>query len=221
MCGRYHFQGSVEALQDALDLSPKPPPGQPRYNIAPSQSAPVIRATATGYELTLLQWGLVPHWAKDRKAVKPQINARSETVHEKPFFRDAFRSGRCLIPADGFFEWQRQGDRKQPFCIGLGDRATFCFAGLWARNTKGAPAPLETFTILTCAPNALMQPIHNRMPVILSPQDYEAWLTGPPAEVTTRMQPYTATAMEAYPISDRVNTPRNDDPSILEAIAVQ
>ncbi|MEM0981107.1 MAG: SOS response-associated peptidase [Cyanobacteria bacterium P01_H01_bin.58] len=218
MCGRYYFKGSVEELQGNIsfatttdELSVKA-----SYNIAPSQTAPVIRATAKGAELVPLKWGLIPHWAKDRKAIKSQINARSETAHEKPFFRDALRLSRCLIPADGFFEWQRDRDRKRPYCIGLTNDETFCFAGLWAKNTKGEI--LETFTILTCTPNPLMQSIHNRMPVILQQKDYGTWLSGSIEAAGKLLKPYPESRMKTYAISDKVNNPRNDDPSILQAI---
>ncbi|MEO1093317.1 MAG: SOS response-associated peptidase [Cyanobacteria bacterium J06638_28] len=218
MCGRYYFKGLVEELPSDLSfaIATDVLSDKARYNIAPSQTVPVIRTTAKEAELVPLKWGLVPHWAKDRKAIKSQINARSETAHEKPFFRDAFRLNRCLIPASGFFEWRRDRDQKQPYCIGLTNDETFCFAGLWARNTKGET--LETFTILTCAPNSLMQPIHNRMPVILQQNDYGTWLSGSAEAAGELLEPYPASRMKAYAISDKVNNPRNDDPSILQAI---
>lgn len=216
MCGRYYFNGSIDPLQDILPLTSIEDPGLPRYNIAPSQRAPVIRAGAEGHGLVQLQWGLVPHWANDRQAIKPQINARAESAHEKPFFRAAFRSSRCLVPANGFFEWQRQGDRKQPYCISLTHDEPFYFAGLWANNRHGVP--LETFTILTCAPNGLMQSLHHRMPVILHPQHYEAWLSGSPAQVKELLRPYPESDMKAYAVSSQVNNPRNDDPTILQRL---
>ena len=216
MCGRYYFKGSTDELQENIPLIQGESLGPPRYNIAPSQHAAVIRATQDGNELTQLTWGLVPHWAKDLKTIKPQINARAETAHEKPFFRDAFRTRRCLIPANGFFEWQRDRDRKQPYCIELTNHETFCFAGLWSRNTHGNA--METFTILTCTPNNLMQQIHHRMPVILHREDYQTWLSGTTAQVQTLLRPYPESEMMAHTISERVNNPRNDDPSLLEAL---
>ena len=178
MCGRYTLKTPVERLAEKFSLADLPPMTlKPRYNIAPSQPVAVIRLLPddSDLKLAMLQWGLIPAWVKDpAKALKP-INAKAETVAEKPTFRDAFRHRRCLIPADGFYEWKQEGSRKWPVYIRMKDQEPFAFAGLWEcwEGQEGKAKAIESCTILTTEPNDLLAPIHNRMPVILYPKDYE------------------------------------------------
>lgn len=213
MCGRYTQTHSGADLADTFQLTTVPAP-LPRYNIAPSQP---VSAIIAGREYRVFQWGLVPSWAKDYKIGYKLINARSETVAEKPSFRAAFKRRRCLIPADGFYEWQRTASnkKKQPFYIHLIKSPIFAFAGLWEQWEGGDGSYLETCTILTTAPNELMEPIHNRMPVIIPQPDYDRWLTASPSQVHELMQPYSADAMAAYPVSTLVNSPSNDVPGCM------
>ncbi|ESA36318.1 hypothetical protein N836_07465 [Leptolyngbya sp. Heron Island J] len=208
MCGRYTQTHSGADLAAAFQLTTEPAP-PPRYNIAPSQP---ISAIIAGREYRIFQWGLVPSWAKDYKIGYRLINARSETAAEKPSFRAAFKRRRCLIPADGFYEWQRTASnkKKQPFYIHLRERPVFAFAGLWEQWEGGDGSYLETCTILTTEPNELMEPIHNRMPVIIPKTEYDRWLTAAPRQVQGLMRPYDADEMEAYPVSTLVNSPRNE-----------
>ncbi len=192
----------------------------PRYNIAPSQPVPVVRAADAGREWVNLRWGLVPSWAKDAKLA--QINARAETAPDKPMFRSAFRKRRCLIPASGFYEWQATGGkRKQPFCIRLADDKPFAFAGLWER-WEGPDGPVESCCILTTEANDLVRPIHDRMPVILDPRHFDQWLDPKQrdaAALAPLLRPFAVDAMKAYPVSPWVNDPRHDDARCLEPAA--
>ena len=216
MCGRYTITSPLQAILDMFEVDPVERPNlQPRYNVAPTQSAPVVRRAEDGTRsLSLLRWGLIPHWAKDAKIGARMINARSETVSTTPAFRDSYRKRRCLVVADGFFEWQREGRVRKPFLIGRADGGLMAFAGLWSRWRDPEGQELATFTILTTEANSLMTPIHDRMPVILRPDAYEAWLdpAGDPAAV---LRPIEASEMTMRSVSDRVNNYRNDDPGVL------
>lgn len=223
MCGRFtqfSITKTIEALQveAAIDIPP-------RYNVAPSQpvAAIVQIPESDQWQWVWLRWGLIPSWAKDQAIGYKLINARSETVAEKPSFRYAFKHRRCLIPTNGFYEWQRlEGSKtkKQPYFIGLEDEDTFAFAGLWERWESKAGDTLETCTILTTEANDLVSPIHDRMPVILHAQDYDQWLD-PNFKQTDKLQellkPYAA-AMKAYPVSIKVNSPKNDSPECSQPI---
>jgi putative SOS response-associated peptidase YedK len=225
MCGRYSLTTAPEALRRLFELDTTPNL-EPRYNIAPSQSAPVVRFAAAGArEFAMPRWGLIPSWAKDASIGHKMINARSETVAEKPSFRSAFHRRRCLVPADGFYEWRTEGDIKQPFRIGLAGGGPFAFAGLWESwpgNGDDGGEAIETFTILTTEANRKLHPIHPRMPVILAPEAYQTWLDGRP-ETTERalslLRPFAGEKMAFYRVSRRVNSPRNDDPDCLEPIS--
>lgn len=216
MCGRYTQTHSGADLAEAFQLSTEPEP-PPRYNIAPAQP---VSAIIAGREYRIFQWGLVPSWAKDYKIGYKLINARSETAAEKPSFRAAFKRRRCLIPADGFYEWIRTASnkKKQPFYIHLRERPLFAFGGLWEQWEGGDGSYLETCTILTTAPNELMEPIHNRMPVIIPVAEYDRWLTASPLQVKGLMKPYDADEMEAYPVSTLVNSPRNEVPDCIDPL---
>jgi putative SOS response-associated peptidase YedK len=201
-------------------LLPIEPDWSPRFNIAPTQPVAAVRLGETGgqREGVLLRWGLVPGWAKDPAMGSRLINARAETVAEKPSFRSAFKRRRCLIPADGYYEWQKTGSRKQPFFIRLKDERAFAFAGLWESWDKGGEGPLETCTIITTESNELTADIHPRMPVILDPRDYPVWLD--PAvddrrQLEPLLKPYAASDMQLDPVSIYVNSPRNEGPDCI------
>ncbi|RPI10917.1 MAG: SOS response-associated peptidase [Zetaproteobacteria bacterium] len=222
MCGRFSLGSTVRVAQ-VFDI-PNAIQIPPRYNIAPSQDVPaVIRNRETGArEFRPTRWGLVPSWARDPAIGNRLINARAETVATKPAFRRPFRERRCLILADGFYEWVQEGGRKQPYYIRLRDEEPFAFAGLSDRwQPNDAPA-LHTCAIVTTAPNDLIRRLHDRMPVILPPGDYDLWLD-PTVQDVERLQtllaPYPADAMVAYPVSAKVNNPANDAPDVLEPLA--
>jgi len=224
MCGRYTLQASPEELARQFSVEVEDPSlFKPRYNIAPSQNVAVVRLKpdTSQRELVRLRWGLIPSWSKDPKIAYSTINAKAETVAEKPAFRSAFRKRRCLIPADGFYEWQKQGRQKQPIYICLRDRRPFAFAGLWEHWEPKYGEPIESCTIITTEPNELMKPVHNRMPVILAPEKYDLWID-PAAQQMDSLQallkPYPAEEMEGYPVSKMVNNPRFDAPQCLEPI---
>lgn len=221
MCGRFTQTCSGEAIAQSFDLKTAPDP-QPKYNIAPSQPVAAIAQPKDNREYRIFQWGLVPSWAKDPSIGNRMINARAETVAEKPSFRAAFKRRRCLILADGFYEWQRAGKQKQPYYIQLKEQAPFGFAGLWEPWESGDGSYLETCTILTTEPNELMQSIHNRMPVIVHPQDYDTWLD-PELQGGRNLQavlrPYETDDMHLYPVSTTVNNPRHETPECVEPLA--
>lgn len=223
MCGRFTNQLTwrqiVELYRLTADPGAQDPGWHPRFNAAPTQRLPVVRNDAGGArELVLMRWGLVPFWAKDKKIGNQCINAKAETVAAKPAFRAAFRSRRCLVPADGFYEWAKVAGGKQPYRIAMGNGAPFAFAGLWER-WNGEAEPLETFTIVTGEPNELVAPIHGRMPIILDPADYDTWLgSSDIAAAQALLKPFPAHRMAAYPVSSRVSSPRNDDPSLIDRI---
>lgn len=224
MCGRYTQTHSAESLARAFQLADVPPQ-EPRYNIAPAQPVaaaigpnPSETASATR-AFKMLRWGLIPSWAKDAKIGAKLINARAETVADKPSFRAAFRRRRCLVVADGFYEWQNQGGQKQPFYIRLKEASPFAFAGLWEHWQDAAGELIESCTILTTAANEMMQPIHPRMPVILNPKDYDLWLDPQVQDVEVLkplLVPYRAEAITAYRVNLKVNNARYDRPDCIE-----
>jgi putative SOS response-associated peptidase YedK len=178
MCGRYRLSRRKQLIEEYFEAAESEHEWTPRYNIAPTQSVPVIRQNPKEpvRDLSLLRWGLIPWWAKDAVGAAQMINARSETADTKPAFRDALKSRRCLIPADGFYEWKKAGRAKQPYCFEVNEGALFAFAGLWDRWMDPTGKPVETCSILTTTPNAVTSAIHDRMPVILDPDDYDLWL---------------------------------------------
>jgi len=223
MCGRYTLSTPSDLLADLLEIQPAAELTA-RYNIAPTQEAPVIRLAgdATGdRELTLLKWGLVPFWAEDPSIGNRMINARAETVAEKPSFRTSFKKRRCIVPADGFYEWQKTGSGKQPYFFRLKSRQPFGMAGLWDRWEKGDGEPIETFTILTTQPNELVARAHHRMPVLLNQRQIGLWLD-PTADTAPDLgalwNPYPAAEMEGFPVSTYVNNPANDTPRCIEPL---
>jgi putative SOS response-associated peptidase YedK len=224
MCGRYSQTQSAEIIAKAFQVD-NVPILEPRYNIAPTQSVPTVLETSasTNRQFKMLHWGLIPSWAKDSKMGAKLINARAETVAEKPAFRSAFRQRRCLVLADGFYEWQQQEAKKQkqPFYFRLSDEQPFAFAGLWERWEDATGEEIESCTLLTTEPNELMRPIHNRMPVILDPKDYDLWLD-PEVKKSELLQPllrsYPTEEMTAYPVSKAVNKPSNDSTECIERV---
>jgi|SRR5213594_334659 len=215
MCGRFTLKTPVERLSEQFQF-PKIIPLKPRYNIAPSQDVVVVRRMPDDRErkLTMLRWGLIPRWVKDPTRGSQPINAKAETAAEKPMFRDAFRRRRCLIPADGFYEWKQEGGRKQPVYICTKDRQPFAFAGLWEHWEEQEGQFIESCTILTTEPNDLLAQVHSRMPVILDQNDYDLWLDPDVQEVSRLkplLRPYPPEQMTFYPVNLRVNNPRNDD----------
>jgi putative SOS response-associated peptidase YedK len=215
VCGRFTLFEPDRVLAREFGVSGFPPQS-PRYNIAPSQPVAAVRAipAGSGRELVLLRWGLIPSWAKDPGIGNRLINARAETAPEKPSFRNAFKRRRCLVPADGFYEWQRQERRKQPHYVRMRDGRLFAFAGLWDRWESPDGDVVETCTILTTAGNAVLAPIHDRMPVILPPGEYARWLDPSlqePDSLASLLVPFPPEEMIAFPVSPRVNAPTLDD----------
>jgi putative SOS response-associated peptidase YedK len=236
MCGRYSLFAPPEDIEDRFDAT-FDFAFEPRYNAAPSQELPVV----TGDEpetIQRMEWGLVPSWADDRSDFE-FINARAETVREKRSFADAYESRRCLVPADGFYEWTDLGGEsgKQPYRVTVGDDELFAMAGLYERWTPpqtqtglgdfgggsepdSDPDPVETFTVLTTEPNDTVADLHHRMAVILDRDEEETWLAGDPDEVESLLDPYPDEPMRTYPVSTAVNDPGNDTPAVLEAVEV-
>lgn len=221
MCGRYTVSNPGEILPELLGGEGEVPEIAARYNVAPTQDAPVVVAGEDGSRrLKLMRWGLVPYWAEDPEIGSRMINARSETAAEKPAFRDSFKRRRCLVAADGFFEWQKVPGGKQPYLLRLEGGAPIAFAGLWDRWRGSGGRVLETFTILTTAPNGLVQPIHDRMPVLLPATGRACWLdpAADPASLGELLAPYPAAAMEAVAVSGLVNSPANDSLECLQPV---
>ncbi len=228
MCGRFTLAVDPADLMELLPGFALPAEREllPRYNIAPTQEIAVVPNTGRN-QIEFFRWGLVPSWAKDPKIGNRMINARSETLAEKPSFRVAFRRRRCLILADGFFEWRKETAKaKTPLYVRLKAGKPFAFAGLWevwSPQDETAPdaAPLLSCTIITTTPNSLLEPIHNRMPVILDPDAYDLWLDTreqSPNELTGLLRPYPAEQMTAYPVSTTVNSPKNDSPACVAPV---
>jgi putative SOS response-associated peptidase YedK len=221
MCGRFTLRTPSQDIAPLLGLDDLPDL-LPRYNIAPSQDVAAVRVTPENQkrEVVWLRWGLIPFWAKEPKTDYSTINARAETVATKPTFRQAFQKRRCLIVTDGFYEWQKTDGRKQPFYIHRKDDLPFAFAGLWER-WKGDADQIESCTIIVTQPNAVLKPIHDRMPVILSPADFDTWLDPGFADRTTLealLRPYPPAEFEAYPVTTAVNNPKNDVPQCIAIV---
>ena len=221
MCGRYTLKTPVEKLAEEFgfdDFSVELPPN---YNVAPTQGVAAVLEEDGRRRLEVLRWGLIPPWADDPQIGSRMINARAETAPEKPSFRRAFRERRCLIPADGFYEWKRMNGGKQPYYIHMREGRPFAFAGLWESWKDDDGPEIRSCTILTTQPNALAGEIHDRMPVILPQGSYDVWLD-PEAEkdeLYGLLAPYPEDEMEAYPVSRFVNSPSNNDPRCIEPAA--
>ncbi len=211
MCGRYTLTKPGKAIQSHFSFMDIKVPHQERYNIAPTQTAPVVILLEDHLELCQMRWGLIPSWAKDEKFGSRLINARSETIREKPSFKASFKTKRCLIPADGFIEWENTVDGKQPHYITLSNNDLFAFTGIWSEWKKDGGL-IWTFSIITTHCNSLLQPIHPRMPVILSPENYSTWLdaTSEVNALQSLLVPFPAQAMKQIKISREINSAKND-----------
>ncbi len=220
MCGRYSLI-CIDDLGNRFRIFNPMLGARSKFNIVPGTRQPVIVQRAGGRELVQMQWGLVPHSTKDLKTVHPFINARAETLSEKPSFASLLKTKRCLVPASGFFEWKHEGTKKIPFYIHVNGQPLFAFAGLYDEWHDPAGTLLATYTIITTEPNDLMATVHNRMPAIISPDYEEGWLTGeqPGAgQLKEMLAPYPAEKMAMYPVSPLVNTPSADDERVIRPV---
>jgi putative SOS response-associated peptidase YedK len=225
MCGRYRLTAKERYLRDRFGLD-EDPSWAPRWNIAPTQQVAIIRQNPTEPRRTFsrARWGLIPYWAKDSSIGVKTINAMSETAAEKPAFREALRFRRCLMPADGFYEWLRVGKEKQAYQFQMADSSLFAFAGLWERWQAPENEIMETCTILTTPPNPLVSEVHDRMPVIVAPDEYDRWLDPgikDPSRIADSLRPFDAKLMKKYAVSVRVNRPENDDEECAREVQVE
>ncbi|MGH6663417.1 MAG: SOS response-associated peptidase [Pseudolabrys sp.] len=221
MCGRYTFTSAPEAMRQLYRYLGQPN-FPPRYNIAPTQPIAIVRMAEGQRQFALVRWGLLPSWVKDPKTFTLLINARGETVCDKPAYRAAMKRRRCLIPADGFYEWQKAGERKRPFFVHARSGAPLAFAGLWETWTGPNGEELETAAIVTTRANATLAPIHERMPVIVPPAAFDLWLNCNEVDAKTAealIAPAPDDLLEAYEISTAVNRTANDNPKLLEPVA--
>jgi putative SOS response-associated peptidase YedK len=227
MCGRFVARRSAAEIGQIFRAQGPLPNVPARYNVAPSQDvlAVIFDSAAQARRLQTLRWGLIPSWAKDSKLAFSLINAKAETCTDKPAFRDAFTSRRCIVPADAFYEWKPDGKRKLPYAILRKDRAPLAFAGLWERwQDKTNGEIIRSCTIITTTPNAVCAPIHDRMPVILDESDYPRWLGEEPADrdaLLAMMKPFPPDAMEAYPVDAKVGNVKNEGAALMEPSAPQ
>jgi len=230
MCGRYSLTTPVDGLRKLFDFK-QLPNLPPRYNIAPTQAVLVVRrgdglrdqdAVEGAPQAAILRWGLIPSWAKDSGIGAKMINARAETVREKPAFKKAFQRRRCLLPADGFYEWKVIEGKKQPFRIRFTDGEPFAFAGLWERWQDAEGSEIESCSIITTDAVASIEDIHNRMPVVLDPHAFGDWLGASQDAAQALLQPYQgAREIEAFPVDPRVNDVRNDEEELLQPITLE
>jgi len=223
MCGRFTLIAPGETIAELFQLT-EIPSLVPRYNIAPTQPVAAVRLSQSSgtRELSYFHWGLIPRWAKDTKIGSRMINARSETAAEKPSFRAAFKYRRCLVPADGFYEWRKINGGKQPVRIQMKSGQPFAIAGLWEHWISSDGSEIESCTLLTTEPNDLLRPVHNRMPVLLDPADFDQWLDTKSYQgddVQQLLRPFSAGDMAFYPVSTHVNNPRNEDPLCIQPLA--
>ena len=221
MCGRYKLSRRKQVVEEYFERASEEEDFSPRYNIAPTQPVATIRTAGSSRILSMMRWGLVPSWASDISIGSRLINGRSETVLEKPAFRDSFRTRRCLIPADGFYEWKKSGKEKQPFHFGMKDSSLFAFAGVWDRWKSPGGQILESCSILTTSANELLDGLHDRMPVILPPRHYHTWLAAKAEEadrLAELLVPFDASFMNRYPVSSLVNKPQNEMPECAQEI---
>ena len=221
MCGRFTAV-DVKAIYEKYELSDRLPSLQPSYNIAPSHEIPAIVGTNEGNRLLMLRWGLIPSWSKDDSFAFKMINARAETIDQKPSFKNLLTRRRCLIPADGFFEWKKEEKSKTPYRFILENEKPFAFAGLWDswKNEKGET--LYTFTIVTTSPNKMIEEVHDRMPVILNDQGEKIWLdpnTEDKKVLKELLIPYPSELMDKYQVSSYVNSSRNSSPKAIERVS--
>ena len=221
MCGRFTLFLDKEQLQLTFPIDHVNAEVKPRYNIAPSTPVATVAQREGKNELDVMEWGFFPGWAKE-KGMTPMINARAEGIAAKAMFKRSFQTSRCLIPADGFYEWQRAGNQEIPMFIHLKSGEPFGFAGIYTVSKSNEGSPIVTCAIITTTPNELMQPIHNRMPVILPKEAYADWLDPAKQDVealAAMLQPYPAQEMEAWEVSRRVNRPENDSADLIQPVA--
>lgn len=221
MCGRYSLI-CIDDLGNRFRVFNPMIGARSHFNIAPGSMMPVI-VSGEQHQIAMMRWGLVPHWTKDTSSARPLINARAETLAEKPAFKSLLKNRRCLVPASGFFEWKKEGTRKIPFYVHLPDNPCFSFAGLYDEWHDPAGTTLATYTIITTGPNALMATIHNRQPAILSRENEEGWLHGDfsdPARLASILAPFPAGEMAMYPVSPRVNSTATDDERLIQPVNV-
>jgi putative SOS response-associated peptidase YedK len=226
MCGRYRLSRRKQIIEEHFDTADWQDDWSPRYNIAPTQPVPVIRQHPKEpvREISQMRWGLIPNWARDASIASGTINAKSETAATKPAFRDPLKLRRCLIPADGFYEWRKTGTAKQPFCFEVNDGGLFAFAGLWDGWKDSSGNWVRTCSILTTTPNAVTSAVHDRMPVILHPDSYDLWLDPAMQNVTAiseLLKPFDARLMRCYPISTRINHVANDDEECSRPVVLE
>ena len=226
MCGRYRLSRRKQIIEERFDSVSGEEDWTPRYNVAPTQPVPIIRQhpKEPRRELSLVRWGLIPSWAQDASGAAGMINARSETAATRPAFRDALRARRCLVPADGFYQWSRTGKTKQPFCFEVNEGELFAFAGVWERWKDPSGNWITTCAILTTTPNAVTSAVHDRMPVILDPDGYDLWLDPgftDVAAVSEMLKPYDARLMRSYPVSMGINYATNDDPECAKPVEIE
>jgi putative SOS response-associated peptidase YedK len=225
MCGRYRLSRRKQILAEFFPADYAEVDWEPRYNIAPTQQVPVVRQDPKEpiRRVSMTRWGLIPFWTKAPTKSAPMINARAETAAEKPAFRELLQKRRCLVPADGFYEWKRSDKAKQPFCFEVSNGELFAFAGLWDRWRSPDGNLVESCTILTTMPNRLLADVHDRMPVILSPDNYDLWLDPgmkDAASAVALLKPYDAALMRGYAVSARVNVVANDDAECAARISL-
>jgi putative SOS response-associated peptidase YedK len=223
MCGRYRLSRRKQEVEEYFDVCSEAEEWNPFYNIAPTRLVPVIRQhpREPHRDLSLLRWGLIPSWSKETSAGASTINARSETAASLPAYREPLRFRRCLVPADGFYEWKRTAAGKQPYCFEVSHGELFAFAGVWDGWRGPDNQWIRSFSILTTAANTLTAPIHDRMPVIVAKENYDLWLDPEVTDVRVAsdlLRPYNAAGMRCYPVSERVNHVQNDDAECAKPI---
>lgn len=224
MCGRFTLTIAIEAIAERFEVAGETPAWEPHYNIAPSQPAPVVTVSAAGpREVHLMRWGLLPDWARNRLGGKSLINVRAESLRDKTGFRRLLARGRCLVPADGFYEWPRNaaGRRGPPLRFLLRDGRPFAFAGLWELDRDAAGQPVPAFSIVTTSANDTVRPVHDRMPVILPRAAEQLWLSGPDTDAAgllDLLQPLPAEQLRAYRVSPAVNSPAHDSPECIRPL---
>jgi putative SOS response-associated peptidase YedK len=227
MCGRARLSSDVSEIKLVFSIPPERPPPNfaASWNVAPTDSLPVVRYDARAGErsLDVMRWGLVPFWAKDIKVGFSNINAKAEGVDTRPAFREAFQRRRCLVPLDNFYEWKKLGKDRQPYAVALADRRLMAMAGLWDSWRSPGGERLRSFAIVTTAANELLAPVHDRMPVILGPENWPLWLgeaPASPARLKALLVPYRPDDMVIWPVDRRVGNVKNNDPSLIEPIAL-
>ncbi len=221
MCGRYAITSPPEAVREFAGYMDQPN-FPPRYNIAPTQPVPIVRQDAGVRQLSLVRWGLVPSWSKQVSPSSPLINARAETIFEKPSFRNAIRRRRCLFPLDGFYEWYRGAPRRQAYYVRARDRGLYAIGGIWEHWTGSDGSELESAAMITTRANGTLAPIHHRMPVVIAPSEFDRWLSTAESEarnLSDLLEPSPDDWLEAVAIGDRVNKVANDDPDVQTPVS--